>query len=96
MGQVCLQNTLAFGVAASIITWFVYPMLERALARVPNDIMNIVFIVVAIFGGILWSLYIINPPEDTMQQLDEAISNASTYAAQQLADEVTGDISLGR
>ncbi len=64
MGQVCLQNTLAFGVAASIIAWFVYPMLERWLARIPNDTMNIAFVVIAIIGGILWSLYIIDPPEN--------------------------------
>ncbi len=62
MGQVCLQNTMAFGVVASIITWWVYPLMERRIARVPRDIMNIVFVVVAIFGAIIWSLYIINPP----------------------------------
>ena len=61
MGQVCLQNTMAFGVAASIIAWFVYPMLERWIARIPRDIMNIVFVVVLVFGGIIWSLYIIEP-----------------------------------
>ena len=62
MGQVCLQNTTAFGVVAAIITWWVYPLLERWIARVPRDIMNIVFVVVAVFGAIIWSLYIINPP----------------------------------
>lgn len=48
MGQVCLQNTLAFGVAASIIAWFVYPMMEKWIARVQRDIMNIVFVVVLV------------------------------------------------
>ena len=62
MGQVCLQNTMAFGVVASIITWWVYPALERMIARVPRDIMNVVFVVVAVFGAIIWSLYLINPP----------------------------------
>ena len=62
MGQVCLQNTTAFGVMASIITWFVYPMLERWIARVPRDIMNIAAIVIFVFGAIVWSLYLINPP----------------------------------
>ena len=62
MGQICLQNTLAFGVVAAIITWWVYPMLERMIARVPNDVMNIVFVVIAVFGAIIWSLYLINPP----------------------------------
>ncbi len=63
MGQVCLQNALAFGAAASIIAWVVYPLLERALARVSDTVMNIVFVVVAITGGILFSLYTIMPPE---------------------------------
>ena len=62
MGQVCLQNTMAFGVVAAIITWWVYPMLERWIARVPRDIMNIVAIVIFVFGGIVWSLYLVNPP----------------------------------
>ncbi len=64
MGQVCLQNTAAFGVAASIIAWVVYPMMERWLARISNDTMNIAFVIIAIIGGILWSLYIIDPPEN--------------------------------
>ena len=79
MGQVCLQNTLAFGVAASVIAWFVYPMLEKWIARVPRDIMNIVFVVVLVFGGIIWSLYIIEPPEGS--QIDTG------YVADQPASE---------
>ena len=70
MGQVCLQNTAAFGVAASIIAWVVYPMMERWLARVPNDTMNIAFVIIAIIGGILWSLYIIDPPENHRYEVD--------------------------
>ena len=62
MGQVCLQNTMAFGVVAAIITWWVYPLMERFIARVPPDIMNVIFVVVAVFGAIIWSLYLINPP----------------------------------
>jgi len=62
MGQVCLQNTMAFGVVAAIITWWVYPLMERMIARVPQDIMNIAFVVIAVFGAIIWSLYLINPP----------------------------------
>ena len=63
MGQVCLQNTLAFGIAASVIAWWVYPAMERAIARVRPAIMNIVCVVVAIAGGILFSLYAISPPQ---------------------------------
>ncbi len=71
MGQVCLQNTMAFGVVAAIITWWVYPMLERLIARVPPDIMNIVAVVVFVFGAIIWSLYLINPPDVDNANLPE-------------------------
>lgn len=63
MGQICLQNAIGFGFASSIIAWWVYPMLERAIARVRPATMNIVCIVVAVAGGILFSLYAISPPE---------------------------------
>ena len=63
MGQVCLQNAVAFGVAASVIAWWVYPALERFIARMRPAIMNIVCVVVAVAGGILFSLYAISPPE---------------------------------
>ena len=63
MGQVCLTNSLLFGVAASVIAWWVYPMLEKAIARVRPATMNIVCVIVAIVGGILFSLYAISPPQ---------------------------------
>ena len=62
MGQVCLQNVLAFAAAASIITWFVYPLLEMLISRVRTDVMNIIFVAVTVFGCSLFSLYIIDPP----------------------------------
>ena len=72
MGQVCLQNVLAFGVAASIIAWIVYPLLERWIAKIPRDTMNIAFVVIAVIGGILWSLYIIDPPESAQAPAETA------------------------
>ena len=62
MGQVCLQNTLAFGVVASIITWWVYPLMERWIARIPRAVMDIVAVIIFVFGAIIWSLYLVNPP----------------------------------
>lgn len=80
MGQVCLQNALAFGVAASLIAWYAYPAIERAIARVRPGIMNIVFIIVIAIGGILFSLYAIAPPEGMdlgkIQQEQDDLSEA--------------------
>ena len=63
MGQICLQNAIGFGVASSVIAWWLYPMMERQIARVRPAVMNIVCVVVAIAGGILFSLYAISPPD---------------------------------
>lgn len=82
MGQVCLQNTLAFGVAASIITWFVYPTIERWLMRMPEGIVNIMFVVISVIGGLLWSLYIIQPPDLSSQVSGSAFNSESYYSTQ--------------
>lgn len=88
MGQVCLQNAVAFGVAASVIAWFVYPLMERWIARLRPEIVNIAFVVIAVFGGILWSLYIIDPPEAlTEVQIAAEQKDAEERAAE---DERTG------
>ena len=34
MGQVCLQNAIAFGVVATLMTWVIYPALEQLLSKV--------------------------------------------------------------
>lgn len=77
LGQVCLQNMAAFGVAASLFCWIVYPLIERWIARIPAETMNIAFIVVAIVGGILWSLYLVDPPENHQERIARAIPTPS-------------------
>ena len=42
MGQVCLQNTMVYSIAATIIVWVVYPMMDRALRRAPRGVVNAV------------------------------------------------------
>ena len=92
LGQVCLQNTAAFGAVAAIITWFVYPMLERMIARVPRDIMNIVFVVIAVFGAIIWSLYLINPPEVDDANLPENKGNTELVQKEYEARAVAANL----
>ena len=62
MGQICLANAIAFGVAASIVTWFVYPALEGLLVRMPKDTVRIVSVVVFVGFAFLLALYYINLP----------------------------------
>lgn len=36
MGQICLQNGLAFGMAATLMSWVLLPLMNRGLANVGN------------------------------------------------------------
>jgi len=44
MGQVCLQNSLCFGVISTAIVWIVYPLIERVVGRTSKDVMNVIFV----------------------------------------------------
>lgn len=59
-GQICLFNSLAFGVVATLITWVVYPALVRLLLRLSEDMNNVVFVTTVVFFAVLMSLYSIN------------------------------------
>lgn len=36
MGQICLQNSTVYSIAASILLWIVYPLMDTALRRIPK------------------------------------------------------------
>ena len=60
MGQVCLQNAIAFGLVATLMVVFIYPSLEQAFSLVNRSTMSIVFILVTVGFAILFALYCIN------------------------------------
>ena len=60
MGQVCLQNSIGFGLAATIMTFIVYPLVKGAIAKLPKDAANIVFVVIVVFFVVLMVFYYIN------------------------------------
>lgn len=60
MGQVCLQNAVAFGIAATLMTWVVYPAVESGLRRLPSDVVNTAFAGVAVGFLVLVFLYYVN------------------------------------
>ena len=67
MGQVCLQNSMVYSIAATLIVWVVYPLMDRALHRAPRGVANAIafalmgmylflamlyfFDIAALFGG---------------------------------------------
>ena len=42
MGQVCLQNSLVYTTAATLIVWVFYPLLDRLNHRAPQGVINAV------------------------------------------------------
>ena len=63
MGQICLQNAVGFGLACTLVVWVVYPLLERSIARVPGDVMNLIFVGAITFNLILQVLCLVEPVE---------------------------------
>ena len=43
MGQVCLQNSLVYSIAATVIVWWVYPAMDALLTRMPRRASDGVF-----------------------------------------------------
>lgn len=84
MGQVCLQNALAFGFVATLMTWVIYPGLEKLLAHVPPYAMNIAFIAVVIGFCILFFLYCVN-----VAVSEEDVVNATKGVLQSMAPGAT-------
>ncbi|MDY3128415.1 MAG: putative ABC transporter permease [Berryella intestinalis] len=60
MGQVCLQNSIAFGLASTLFTWIVYPVSEKALAKLPEDAANALFVLVVTIFLMLFFLYCVD------------------------------------
>lgn len=70
MGQVCLQNSMTYSIAATLIVWVFYPLMDTALRRMPRGVANAIafgllgmylflamlyfFDIAALFGG--WKL----------------------------------------
>ena len=42
MGQVCLQNSMIYSIAATLIVWVFYPLMDRAICSAPRGVVNAV------------------------------------------------------
>ena len=86
-GMICLQNGLGFAFAASVICWCVYPLLERWFAKLPKNVMNLVFVVVLVSYAIPQALYLTDSPVPYKDELQMVIENADgTYSDEEIAN----------
>ena len=61
MGQVCLQNSTVYTVAASLILWIFYPLMDRGLRRMPRlfaDGLFFALLGVYAFSALLHFMYV--------------------------------------
>ena len=60
MGQVVLQNSIAYSVAATLIGWVVYPFMATALRRAPKGVVDAAFFAMIGAYAFLEVLYFVN------------------------------------
>jgi len=60
MGQIVLQNTLVYSIAATFIVWVLYPLMAKALHRMPRRTANTLFVGLVAFYLFLELLYYVN------------------------------------
>lgn len=60
MGQICLQNSIVYSIAATIIVWLVYPAIEGLMGRIPKYAQNAIFVGFAAFYLFLELIYVVN------------------------------------
>ncbi len=61
MGQICLQNSMVYTIAATLIVWVVYPIMDRQIRRTPRDVADGVFWGLAGAYGFLALLHFVDP-----------------------------------
>lgn len=60
MGQICLQNSIIYSVAATIVVWLVYPLIEELMSRIPKYAQNAVFVGFGALYLFLELIYVVN------------------------------------
>ena len=89
MGQICLLYSFAFGVMSSLITWLLYPRMERAFSGMNRDRFRLVFLVSLVLFIIVVATYNIDIYQDMSNEevaetyrvaLEEALEEAEAEA----------------
>ncbi|MDR2672956.1 MAG: putative ABC transporter permease [Coriobacteriales bacterium] len=89
MGQICLQNAIAFGLVATLMVWVFYPLLERFLARFSPDVMQVAFIIIVLLFSVLMALYCVK-----LLIVDVSSTNVNTSSADTSISAASASASL--
>ena len=81
MGQVCILYSSFFGVVATLMTWVIYPALEKLFRLIPVEGMTVIFVVFLVGYAILMALYYVNVVI-TGQGIEVMSADLSTFGTQ--------------
>ena len=59
MGQICLLNSCLFGAVATLMTWIVFPALQRGYIKLPPDLKKTLFVGIIAFYALVICLYVL-------------------------------------
>jgi uncharacterized membrane protein len=62
MGQICLQSALAFGVAATLMVWVIFPAIEGFILTRTDDEVDVASVVILVAYLLLVAFYLIVLP----------------------------------
>jgi len=63
MGQICLSYTAMFALAASVVVWVIYPILESMFMRVNKKVFRGIFVISLLLFAFLYVTYTLNLDE---------------------------------
>jgi uncharacterized membrane protein len=79
-GQICMQNSIAFGLVVAAIVWIIYPLMDRNIHKAPDAIVNLIFIIVLVSFCIATAFYELKSteilqyiPQDSQEEVDYRI-----------------------
>ena len=61
MGQVCLQNSMGYSIAATLVVWGLYPLMDKGLRKLPKDAADGLFWGLVGIYGFLALLHFVDP-----------------------------------
>ena len=93
-GQICLLYSLAFGVFSSVITWLLYPFMEKHMNRLGKDAFRVLFVASAVVFALLYVTYNVDLarlgilPQQSEDAVTEALRDEGDAAQEQLVEDL--------
>ncbi len=81
-GRVCLLNSVMYGLAGIVITFFVQPEVEKLVSKIPFGILSLIMAVFSVFflSDVLTTLIEMNTHKKALEQIHQSVQTAEKTA----------------